>query len=92
MIVTDIDWDTDTITVTEVNVDYENCQISWVGRSPAASFSAWKATLPITLRKLKIGYSAPRQDFDVLSGHILYFPKVIRYKNTPNDAKSFGVC
>lgn len=29
MIVTDIDWDTDTITVTEVNVDYENCQISW---------------------------------------------------------------
>ena len=29
MIVTDIDWDTDTITVTEVNADYENCQISW---------------------------------------------------------------
>lgn len=48
MIVTDIDWDTDTITVTEVNVDYENCQISWGRRSPAASFSAWKATLPIT--------------------------------------------
>lgn len=44
------------------------------------------------LRKLKIGCSAPRQDFDVLSGHILYFPKVIRYKNTPNDTKSFGVC
>ena len=29
MIVTDIDWDTDIITVTEVNADYENCQISW---------------------------------------------------------------
>ena len=29
MIVTDIDWSTDTITVTEVNADYENCQISW---------------------------------------------------------------
>ena len=29
MIVTDIDWSTDTITVTEVNADYENCRISW---------------------------------------------------------------
>ena len=29
MIVTDIDWETETITVTEVNADYENCQISW---------------------------------------------------------------
>ncbi len=29
MIVTDIDWDTETLTVTEVNSDYENCQISW---------------------------------------------------------------
>ncbi len=29
MIVTDIDWDTDTITVTEANADYENCAISW---------------------------------------------------------------
>ena len=36
---------------------------------------------------MKIGCSAPRQDFDVFSGHILYFSKVIRYKNTPNDAK-----
>ena len=29
MIVTNIDRDTDIITVTEVNADYENCQISW---------------------------------------------------------------
>lgn len=29
MIVTDIDWDTETITVTEVNADYESCEISW---------------------------------------------------------------
>lgn len=29
MIVTDIDWETETVTVTEVNADYQNCQISW---------------------------------------------------------------
>ena len=29
MIVTDIDWETGTLTVTEVNADYENCEISW---------------------------------------------------------------
>lgn len=29
MIVTDIDRDTETITVTEVNADYESCEISW---------------------------------------------------------------
>lgn len=29
MIVTDIDFETDTITVTEVNADYENCAITW---------------------------------------------------------------
>lgn len=29
MIVTNIDWETDTVTVTEVNADYENCEISW---------------------------------------------------------------
>lgn len=29
MIVTDIDWETGTLTVTEVNADFENCEISW---------------------------------------------------------------
>lgn len=29
MIVTNIDWETDTVTVTEVNADYESCEISW---------------------------------------------------------------
>lgn len=94
MIVTDIDWDTDTITVTEVNADYENCQISWGRQITRSELLGMEGDLYLlhALRKLKIGCSAPRQDFDVLSGHISYFPKVIRYKNTPNDAKSFGVC
>ena len=48
MIVTDIDWDTDTITVTEVKCRLRKLPDPGVDKSPAASFSAWKATLPIT--------------------------------------------